>query len=250
LIPRKPRLDEALAAAGFYESIPQACRAVMAGEVLVNGAPASKPGTPVRADDVLSLAKRERFVGRGGYKLEAALEFFGIEVAGRNCLDVGASTGGFTDCLLQRGATHVVSIDVGRGQLHWKIRNDARVDSREGVNARFLEPADFQPAPTLAVGDVSFISLTMILPAVMRVLEPGGDLVFLIKPQFEAPRESVERGGIVQDEAVRLACVEKIQGSIEKSGARWMGSIVSPITGRDGNVEYLFHARSKGSAGS
>jgi 23S rRNA (cytidine1920-2'-O)/16S rRNA (cytidine1409-2'-O)-methyltransferase len=243
-------LDEALAAAGFFESIPQACRAVMAGEVLVNGFPASKPGTPVRADDVLSLEKRERFVGRGGYKLEAALEFFGIEVAGRNCLDVGASTGGFTDCLLQRGATRVVSIDVGRGQLHWKIRNDGRVDSREGVNARYLDPIDFQPAPTLAVGDVSFISLTMILPAVMRVLERGGDLVFLIKPQFEAPRESVERGGIVQDEAVRLACVEKIHGFIEKSGARWMGHIVSPITGRDGNVEYLFHARCDGSAGS
>jgi 23S rRNA (cytidine1920-2'-O)/16S rRNA (cytidine1409-2'-O)-methyltransferase len=242
LTPRKPRLDEALAAAGFFESIPQACRAVMAGEVLVNGVPASKPGTPVRTDDVLSLAKRERFVGRGGYKLEAALEFFGIELAGRNCLDVGASTGGFTDCLLQRGANRVVAVDVGRGQLDWRLRNDQRVDSREGVNARMLEPIDFQPPPTLAVGDVSFISLTLILPAVFRVLESGSDVVFLIKPQFEAPREAVERGGIVRNEAARLECIQKIQKFVEQSGHQWRGHIVSPITGRDGNVEYLFHA--------
>lgn len=239
--PRKQRLDEALAAAGLFESTESARRAVMAGLVFLNGSPADKPGTPVRGDDVLSLAKKERFVGRGGFKLEAALERFGIDPAGRVCLDVGASTGGFTDCLLQRGAARVFAIDVGRGQLDWKLRNDPRVDSREGVNARFLDAGDFQPAPTLAVGDVSFISLTLILPAVFRVLEPGGDLVFLIKPQFEAPRESVERGGIVREEMVRRACVEKIRLFVEESGRQWIGEIVSPITGRDGNVEYLCH---------
>ena len=138
---------------------------------------------PVDAELQLQDLSEARYVSRGGLKLEAALLRLKLSVAGWTCLDVGQSTGGFTDCLLQRGATRVVSIDVGRGQLHWKIRNDARVDSREGVNARFLEPVDFQPAPTLAVGDVSFISLTMILPAVMRVLEPGGDLVFLSRPR-------------------------------------------------------------------
>ena len=241
--PRKQRLDEALALAGLFDSAESARRAVMAGLVLINGAQAGKPGIPVRSDDVLSLAKKDRFVGRGGLKLEAALDFFKIVPSGRICLDVGASTGGFTDCLLQRGASRVVAVDVGRGQLDWKLRNDPRVDSREGVNARMLDPLDFEPAPTLAVGDVSFISLTLILPSVFGVLEPGGDLAFLIKPQFEAPRESVERGGIVRDESVRLACIYKIRNFVEQSGHQWIGYIVSPITGRDGNIEYLFHAR-------
>jgi 23S rRNA (cytidine1920-2'-O)/16S rRNA (cytidine1409-2'-O)-methyltransferase len=241
--PRKQRLDEALARAGFFDSAETARRAVMAGLVLLNGSPAAKPGTPVRPDDVLALAETERFVGRGGFKLEAALDYFKIDPSGRDCLDVGASTGGFTDCLLQRGAARVVAVDVGRGQLDWKLRNDPRVESRDGVNARFLNPCDFQPAPALAVGDVSFISLTLILPAVFAVLKPGGELVFLIKPQFEAPRGAVERGGIVRDETARLGCVAKIQGFIERSGHHWLGHIVSPITGRDGNVEYLFHAR-------
>ena len=241
--PRKQRLDEALAAAGLFESAESARRAVMAGMVLRNGAPATKPGTAVSGDDVLSLVKKERFVGRGGLKLDAALERFGINVEGRVCLDVGASTGGFTDCLLQRGAARVFAVDVGRGQLDWRLRNDPRVDSREGMNARFLDPGDFQPCPTLAVGDVSFISLALVLPAVFSILQPGGDFVFLIKPQFEAPRESVERGGIVRDEAVRRACVEKIRLFVEKAGHLWLGDMVSPITGREGNVEYLFHAR-------
>ena len=241
--PRKQRLDEALASAGIFDSVDTARRAVMAGLVLLNGSSATKPGTPVRSDDILSLVKKERFVGRGGFKLEAGLEKFGVDPAGRICLDIGASTGGFTDCLLQRGAVRVFAVDVGHGQLDWKLRNDPRVESREGMNARFLSHEDFHPMPTLAVGDVSFISLTLILPAVFCSLQTGGDLVFLIKPQFEAPRESVERGGIVRDESVRRACVEKIRSFVVEAGHQWFGDIVSPITGRDGNVEYLFHAR-------
>lgn len=241
--PRKQRLDVALAASGLFDSTEAAHRAVMAGLVSLNGSLITKPGTPVRADDVLSLAKKERFVGRGGLKLEAGLDRFGIDPRERVCLDVGASTGGFTDCLLQRGATRVFAVDVGHGQLDWKLRNDPRVDCREGVNARFLSPEDFPLVPTLAVGDVSFISLTLILPAIFCVLHSGGDLVFLIKPQFEAPRESVERGGIVRDEAVRQACIEKIRSFVVQAGHIWCGDMTSPITGRDGNVEYLFHAR-------
>ena len=244
--PRKQRLDEALAAAGLFQSAESARRAVMAGMVLRNGAPATKPGTAVRGDDVLSLVKKERFVGRGGLKLEAALEWFGIDVEGRVCLDVGASTGGFTDCLLQRGAAKVYAVDVGKNQLDWRLRNDPRVVSREGVNARFLEPADFEPVPALAVGDVSFISLKAILPAVFQVLRPGGDGIFLIKPQFEAPREAVGAGGIVREESVRQACVEKIREFVERAGHRWLGAIPSPITGRDGNVEFLCHVGTGG----
>jgi 23S rRNA (cytidine1920-2'-O)/16S rRNA (cytidine1409-2'-O)-methyltransferase len=241
--PKKQRLDDALALAGLFDSTESARRAVMAGLVLLNGVPAAKPGTPVRSDDIFSLVKKERFVGRGGLKLEAALDFFQIDPTGRQCLDIGASTGGFTDCLLQRGAARVVAVDVGRGQLNWKLRNDPRVDSREGVNARMLDAADFLTAPSLAVGDVSFISLTLVLPAVFPVVQRGGDLIFLIKPQFEAPRNAVERGGIVHDEAVRLGCIEKIRNFVEQFGHQWCGHILSPIKGRDGNVEYLFHAR-------
>jgi 23S rRNA (cytidine1920-2'-O)/16S rRNA (cytidine1409-2'-O)-methyltransferase len=249
MAPRRRRLDEALVEAGFFEAREAAERAVMAGRVLRNGQPESKPGTPVRPDDSFSLVPVEKFVGRGGFKLEAALDAFGVDPAGKVCLDVGASTGGFTDCLLQRGAAKVYAVDAGKNQLDWRLRGDPRVDSREGVNARYLEPADFDPVPALGVGDVSFISLTTILPAVFRVVESGGDLVFLIKPQFEAPRESVGAGGIVRDESVRQACVEKIRAFVLKAGHEWLGVMTSPITGRDGNVEFLCHVRSRAAAG-
>ena len=242
---RSRRLDEALVAAGHFDSTAAASRAAMAGQVLLNGRTETKPGTPVRDKDTLALAPREKYVGRGGYKLEAALDAFGIDPAAGICLDAGASTGGFTDCLLQRGAAFVYAVDVGKGLLDWRLRNDPRVRSLEGLNARFLEPADFQPAPQLAVGDVSFISLTAVLPAVFRVAAPGADLTVLIKPQFEAPRDKVERGGIVRDETVRLECVEKIRDFVLASGHEWFGHIPSPITGRDGNIEYLGHARTR-----
>ena len=245
MTPRSRRLDEALVAAGLFDSTSAATRAVMAGQVLLNGHSATKPGTPVRDKDTFGLAPKEKYVGRGGHKIEAALDAFSIDPVGKTCLDVGASTGGFTDCLLQRGAAFVHAVDVGKGQLDWRLRQDPRVQSLEGINARYLEPADFQPPPRIAVGDVSFISLTAILPAVFRVVAPGSDLVFLIKPQFEAPREKVERGGIVRDEAARLESVEKIHAFVVAAGQEWLGHIVSPITGRDGNIEYLFHCRTR-----
>lgn len=237
----KKRLDAALVEQGIFESVDQAARKIMAGLVFCNGIPASKPGMPVRKDDLLSLAPKEKFVGRGGYKIEAALQHFGINPSGLVCLDVGASTGGFTDCLLQMGARFVYAIDVGHNQIDWRIKQDPRVLSREGVNARFLKPEDFSPTPELAVGDVSFISLTAILPAVFDVLPLAASAIFLIKPQFELPRNEVGSGGIVRDELARNQAVEKIQKFVEQSCHRWMGHMESPITGREGNVEYLCH---------
>lgn len=218
----------------------------MAGQVYIKGQPVSKPGTPVVPDADISLAAREKYVGRGGFKLEAALDHFAIDPSGLVCVDIGASTGGFTDCLLQRGARLVHAVDVGHSQFHWRLRVDPRVICREGFNARFLAPGDLSPSPELAVGDVSFISLTVILPAVFSVLPEGSDAVFLIKPQFEAPKGSLPPGGVVRDAAVRLACVEKIQNFVEESGQQWLGYIPSPLTGHDGNVEYLAHIKKVG----
>ena len=242
----KKRLDAALVERGFFETLDQAARAVMAGQVYIKGQLVTKAGTPVAPDAELSLAAREKYVGRGGLKLEAALDHFAIDPSGLVCVDIGASTGGFTDCLLQRGAACVHAVDVGHSQLHWRLRADPRVICREGFNARFLEPGDLLPPPVLAVGDVSFISLTAILPAVFKILPEGSDAVFLIKPQFEAPKGSLPPGGVVRDEAVRLACIEKIRSFVEQSGQQWIGHIPSPITGHDGNVEYLAHLRRAG----
>jgi 23S rRNA (cytidine1920-2'-O)/16S rRNA (cytidine1409-2'-O)-methyltransferase len=242
----KKRIDAALVERGFFETLDQAARAVMAGQVYIKGQPVTKAGTPIASDADISLAVREKYVGRGGLKLEAALDHFSIDPAGLVCVDIGASTGGFTDCLLQRGAACVHAVDVGHSQLHWRLRADPRVICREGFNARFLEPGDLLPPPALAVGDVSFISLTAILPAVFKILPEGSDAVFLIKPQFEAPKGSLPPGGVVRDESVRLACVEKIRSFVEQSGQQWLGHIPSPITGHDGNVEYLAHLRRAG----
>lgn len=239
----KKRLDDALVERGFFESLDQAARAIMAGLVFIKGQPITKAGTAVALDADITLAAREKYVGRGGFKLEAALDRFQIDPAGLVCADIGASTGGFTDCLLQRGAALVHAVDVGRSQLHWRLRADQRVLSREGVNARFLEPTDLSPPPVLAVGDVSFISLTAILPAIFKILPQGANAVFLIKPQFEAPKGSLPPGGVLRDESVRMACVEKIRNFVENAGQKWLGHIVSPITGHDGNVEFLAHIR-------
>jgi len=239
----KRRLDALLVERGFFGNADQAARAVMAGQVYIKGQRVSKPGTPVAPDADISLAAREKYVGRGGFKLEAALDHFQIDPSDRVCVDIGASTGGFTDCLLQRGASLVHAVDVGHSQLHWRLRVDPRVICREGFNARFLAPGDLSPLPELAVGDVSFISLTVILPALFRVLPEGSNAVFLIKPQFESPKGSLPPGGVIRDDTLRLACVEKIRKFVEQSGQNWLGYIPSPITGHNGNVEYLAHIK-------
>jgi len=239
----KSRLDVALVERGLIDSREKARRAIMAAQVLVNGQPVAKAGTLVAADAELSLVAREKFVGRGGLKLEGALDTFEIDPTGRICIDVGASTGGFTDCLLQRGAAKVYAVDVGHGQIDWRIRQDTRVDVREGVNARYLLSADFDPSPSLAVADVSFISLTLVLPAVFALLLPASEMVVLIKPQFELARADVGRGGIVREAGLREQAVERIRDFVARSGCQWVALRESPITGRDGNVEFLAHIR-------
>lgn len=239
----KSRLDVALVERGLFDSREKARRAIMAAQVLVDGQPVTKAGTPVPPEADFKIAAKEKFVGRGGYKIEAALEAFRIDVCGKICADIGASTGGFTDCLLQHGAEKVFALDVGHGQLDWRLRRDPRVEVREGVNARYLLPGDFCPPPSLVVSDVSFISLTLIFPAIFALLPAESDMVVLIKPQFELSKAEVGRGGVVREEEARLRAVDKIRSFIEIAGHRWMGSITSPITGRDGNVEYLAHLK-------
>lgn len=237
---RKDRLDALLINRGMCDSREQGKRLVLAGEVKVDGRVVDKPAERFGEDAVVEIKEKPKFVGRGGLKLEGALEHFGINVTGWTCLDVGASTGGFTDCLLQRGAAKVHAIDVGTNQLVWKLRNDPRVVSKEKFNARNLEEEDLGEKVKLAVMDLSFISLTKVLPAVFGVLEEGGGVVCLIKPQFELQKEDVGRGGIVRDEALRERAVEKIRLFVtERHGRIWRGVIPAQISGMDGNQEFL-----------
>lgn len=239
--PKRRRLDEHLVAEGFFKDLESARLAVMAGRVVVEGEPPPKPGRLLTATDRIHIKSADRYVGRGGFKLEKALGEFALDVTDRVALDIGSSTGGFTDCLLQHGAAFVHSCDVGRGLLAWRLRQDPRVILHEGLNARETGTTRFSPPPDMAVGDVSFISLTKILPAVFEALPRGADAVFLIKPQFEAPRAELPPGGVVTDPGTRRRCVEKIQHFVCAGGHRWLGVVESPITGRDGNVEYLAH---------
>lgn len=195
------------------------------------------------AEPVVVTGEPERFVGRGGKKLDAALERFGIDVSGRVALDAGASTGGFTDCLLQRGAAHVTAVDVGRGQLHEKLRADERVTSLERTNIRHLRPADLAGAPfDVIVADLSFISLRAVAPALVGLAALGADLVVLVKPQFEAGRSEADRGrGVIRDPAVWADALLGAIGALEAEGAAMMGVMVSPLRGADGNVEFLAH---------
>lgn len=212
----------------------------MAGEVRVGDAIADKPGTRFAEDAVITVAAPPRYVGRGGLKLEAALAHFQIRVEGTTCLDVGASTGGFTDCLLQHGARRVFAVDVGHSQLDWKIRSDPRVIVSERFNARYLSQDDIPETIDLCVIDVSFISLTLILPPVFHLLSPTGMVVALVKPQFELAREDVGKGGIVRDPEAHQRAVEKVEHfTREKLAASWLGWIPSPITGATGNHEFL-----------
>ncbi len=222
----------------------EAQAAVDAGRVTVAGAPALKPARLVAADEPLALlGPPRRFVSRGGDKLDAALDHFGLDVTGRRALDAGASTGGFTDCLLQRGAGAVAAVDVGHGQLQPRIRNDPRVTVRERLNVRSITADDIDGTVDLVVADLSFISLRTVLAALLGVCRPGADLVLLVKPQFEAGRAEVSRGrGVVRDESVRQQVQVAIDDVLRRSRATIMGWMESPLRGADGNVELFVHA--------
>ena len=235
----RERLDILLVKRGLCPSREKAQRVIMAGGVFSGGTRLDKASQQLAGDTPLEVREADRYVGRGGHKLEAALKRFAIDPSGLVCLDVGASTGGFTDCLLQHGAARVYALDVGHGQLDWKIRNDPRVVVREHCNARHLQPDDVPEKIGLAVADVSFISLTLVLPPVAAVLTDGGMMVALIKPQFELSRAEVGRGGVVRDEALRGKAVEKIRAFAAGLGWSWRGVVDSPIAGADGNREFL-----------
>jgi 23S rRNA (cytidine1920-2'-O)/16S rRNA (cytidine1409-2'-O)-methyltransferase len=238
----KTRVDRLLVERGLADSREKAQALIMAGQVLINAQKASKPGQAVDAGAALEVLARPPYVSRGGFKLAAALDAFEIPVAGRVCLDVGSSTGGFTDVLLQRGALRVHAVDVGAGQLDWKIRTDARVVVHEGINARELRFTQIGERVDLAVCDVSFISATLILPAIVALLREAGEMVILVKPQFEAGKGQVGKGGIVRDPAMHRASCGRVQAAVEGFGflARLMDS---PILGAEGNKEFLLYAR-------
>lgn len=234
---KKPRLDDLLVACGLAESREAAERVIRAGEVRVAGQLADQPGLRVPAEAAITLKTPPRFVSRGGEKLDAALARFPVPVAGRVAADIGASTGGFTDCLLQRGAAKVYAIDVGYGELAWTLRQDARVVALERVNARYLTSL---PEPVhLIVSDVSFIALRVIYATAVHWLAPGGDVVSLIKPQFEADRRAVEAGGVVRDPAVHRQVLEAVTEEFAALGLGLRGLLVSPLRGPAGNVEFL-----------
>jgi 23S rRNA (cytidine1920-2'-O)/16S rRNA (cytidine1409-2'-O)-methyltransferase len=242
---KKSRLDLVLVERGYFPSREQAQRAIMAGEVRVGDAVVDKASVNVAADAEVSVRAPSPYVGRGGVKLESALQNFGIQVSGLTALDIGASTGGFTDCLLQRGAKKVYAIDVGHGQLAWKIRSDPRVIVRERLNARFLSRADIPEPIGLCVIDVSFISLTLILPNAFELVTPNGMILALIKPQFELQASDVGRGGIVREPALHEKAQEKIRDFVREAGHEVMGIAPSGITGTDGNQEFFICVRTK-----
>jgi 23S rRNA (cytidine1920-2'-O)/16S rRNA (cytidine1409-2'-O)-methyltransferase len=223
----------------------QAAEAVASGRVTVAGAPADKPARLVGPGEPIELAgPPRRFVSRGGEKLDAALEHFGVDVCDARALDAGASTGGFTDCLLQRGAAHVVAVDVGHGQLHERLVADRRVELRDRTNVRNLDPDSIGGSVDIVVADLSFISLRVVASALLACAKPGADLVMLVKPQFESTRQEAAKGkGVIRDESVRERVLDEVIGAYSGLGAAIMGTMVSPLTGADGNVEYLLHAR-------
>ncbi len=236
---KKARIDQALVDRGFFESRERAQRAIMAGEVRVGDQVMTKPAMLVDGEAAISVAESPQFVSRGATKLSGALDFFKIDAREKIALDIGASTGGFTDCLLQRGAAKVFAVDVGRGQLAWKIRNDPRVVVLEKVNARFLSREEIPQLVDVCVIDVSFISLTLILPRAFELVIPDGVILALIKPQFELRREDVGRGGIVREPALHEKAQQKIVNFVEETDYRVVGLVPSAITGTDGNQEFF-----------
>jgi 23S rRNA (cytidine1920-2'-O)/16S rRNA (cytidine1409-2'-O)-methyltransferase len=239
---QRERIDKLLVDRGLAESRTKAQALVMSASVLVDEQLVNKPSEKFPPEANIRIKARTGvpgYVGRGGLKLEAALREFAIEVSGLGCLDVGASTGGFTDCLLQHGAGRVVGVDVGHNQIDWKLRNDPRVEVREGVNARYLSPADFEVKFDLITIDVAFISATKILPAVIPLLDTSGRIITLIKPQFEVGKGEVGKGGVVNDPAKHERVITEVNAAAESLGLSVAGLIESPIKGADGNKEFL-----------
>jgi 23S rRNA (cytidine1920-2'-O)/16S rRNA (cytidine1409-2'-O)-methyltransferase len=237
---KKTRLDALLVERGLIQGRELAKSVVMAGDVFVNGRRSDKPGAQMNGDEEIEVRGGERkYVSRGGYKLERALDFFAVDPANRVCLDAGASTGGFTDCLLQRGARLVYAVDVGYGQLAWSLRSDPRVVSLERVNARGITPDMFAETPTLAVVDVSFISLALVLPAVGAAIAADAEAICLIKPQFEAGRDKVGKRGVVREPETHLEVLTAFLKNARSSGFAVLGVTHSPIRGPEGNIEFL-----------
>jgi len=238
------RLDTELVRRGLVPSRGHAADAIASGRVVVGGAPAEKPGRQVDAAEAIAIiGPAPRFVSRAGNKLDAALDRFDVTVAERRALDAGASTGGFTDCLLQRGARHVIAVDVGHGQLAWSLRTDERVTVLERTNVRALEADEIGGEVELAVADLSFISLLTIAPALVRCTTADADVVLLVKPQFEAGRNQVGKGGIVRDPAVHAEVLVAVTAGLHDAGLGVIDAMRSPITGADGNHEFLVHCR-------
>jgi 23S rRNA (cytidine1920-2'-O)/16S rRNA (cytidine1409-2'-O)-methyltransferase len=236
----KVRLDQLLVQRGLAESREQAQRLIRAGSVQADGQRAGKPGHQYAPDTRLSVREKDQYVSRGGLKLEGAWKEFGFKLDGAVCLDIGSSTGGFTDFMLQHGAARVYAVDCGTNQIHYRLRQDPRVTVMEKTNARYLKEGDLPEAVDFCTIDTSFISLTLILPPLLPLLKPGGTLVSLIKPQFEAGRGQVGKGGVVRDPEVHREVIEKIRSfGTGELGLRWLGLCTSPITGPAGNVEFL-----------
>jgi 23S rRNA (cytidine1920-2'-O)/16S rRNA (cytidine1409-2'-O)-methyltransferase len=238
------RLDNALVERGLCASRERAKRAIMAGQVRINQQPAHKPSDSVQPSDEIVLLEREKYVSRGGHKLERALEHFQLPVAGLTAVDIGASTGGFTDCLLQRDAVKVYAVDVGRGQLAWSLRRDPRVVVMENTNARYLKLSDFGPAfrpADLAVIDCSFISLRKVLPAIIALLRPAAKVVALVKPQFEAGKAEADKGaGVITDPEIHERVLTELKEFVaEQTSLSWQGVVESPLLGPAGNKEFL-----------
>ncbi len=241
---KKQRLDQLIFELGYTESRERAKTTIMSGLVFVNGNRVDKPGTAVSPDARIEVrGEALPFVSRGGFKLDKALKVFPVDPAGKICLDCGASTGGFTDVLLQHGAARVYAVDVGYGQLAWKLRTDDRVVNLERTNLRYITKDQIPDAIDLAVMDVSFISIRLIIPAVRQLLRPDAEIVCLIKPQFEAGREDVGKKGVVRDSEVHVRVVEEILSFAEDEGLSVMGVDYSPIRGPEGNIEYICHLK-------
>jgi len=239
------RLDVFLTEKGFATSRTEAKNLITAGAVTVKGRCITKPAFDVVEElaDISVDRSYKKYVSRGGFKLEGALAAFGVDPSGRLAIDIGASSGGFTDCLLQHGARHVISVDSGSGQLVDSVRQDSRVTAIENYNARYMNSSDFEYTPDLAVMDVSFISATYIIPQVYEILADGGEFVCLIKPQFEVGRAKLSKGGIVKSEKHRLEALAKVTDFAIAQGFKLLATTVSPIEGGDGNIEYLAHFR-------